>query len=47
MPSKKGKKTSKKATVDKSHKQTVRQSVVVNVNTRDSKPKKKDKPLAM
>jgi hypothetical protein len=42
MPSKKGKKSTKKATVDKSTKQTVRQSVVVNVNTRgDSKPKKK------
>lgn len=41
MPPKKGKKT-KKATVDKSTKQTVRQSVIVNVNTKgDSKPKKK------
>lgn len=42
MATKKGKKTNKKATVDKSHKQTVRQSVVVNVNTKDtSKPKKR------
>lgn len=40
MPPKKGKK-SKKATVDKSTKQTVRQSVIVNVNTKDSSKTKK------
>lgn len=41
MPTKKGKKTTKKATVDKSHKQTVRQSVIVNVNTKDTSKTKK------
>lgn len=46
MPTKKGKRTTKKATVDKSTKQSVRQHVTVNVNTTGSgnKTKRKRQP---
>lgn len=43
MPTKKGKRTTKRATVDKSTKQSVRQHVTVNVNTTGSGSKSKRK----